>query len=325
MGISPARGRELQTWVLERVGYAFDKNAYGGSGVFVQTHDGGLALLTAAHVVIAAILSGELSIGAYHAGKAHFRPATCITLSSRSDAALVTADGLDVPVYLGVDDWNPSSGPGIDVGMKLVAGGLPGLWKGQRDPARRVVERSRVMLLWTEVSKVRQFEVEMVASRGLPSTLGGMSGGPLFLFDGQLVGIHMAESRGTRTRSLISTRREAWSDLHSPLDDLQWPSDLQGPPFRWKQPATYGPDRIPVVVGFEGWFGTSRSQPSGPRGSFGRIEKWRILNSEQTSAFPINMYSNFQFSPDDDDAKRIAALRWHVRDLLREMGFSPDV
>lgn len=34
------------------------------------------------------------------------------------------ADGLEVP-HLGADDWHPAGSPVVDIGMKLVAGGLP--------------------------------------------------------------------------------------------------------------------------------------------------------------------------------------------------------
>lgn len=66
----------------------------------------------------------------------------------------------------------------------------------------------------------------------------------------------------------------------------------------------------------------SPSESSHPRGSFGRIERMRIL--ERTAyPFPIDLLSNFQFEREAEEADRIEALRTHVGELLREMGFDP--
>lgn len=330
-GLTSKEGEELYRWVFERVGYVIGADGRGGSGVFVKTPEGRIALLTARHVVFPCILSGEVQVAASIDGKARFKMPRSVRVSATCDAALVTMpDDFQAPAYLEPDAWDPFHHSDPTPGDHVIAAGMPGLWKAEPDLERRRIDGARTLVLWT-VARDGLHQgglIECKADKrigGLPSTLRGMSGGPLFTISRRLLGVIRLETISASVDgSLFSTPRCAWVDLFHPWrPDHDVPADLMG--------VSVGHDLIrdraggfemPLQIQAELYW--SPSEPNLKYGGFGRVNAIVFRAGDPARQFPVNVEWIFYFESDHQEHDRMRALREEAPLLLRALSIIAD-
>jgi hypothetical protein len=192
------QARRLYEWTRRRMGLAFDADGKLGSGVFLRMRNGHVALLTARHVVVAHLLSGDLTMQSCLSKEESFAPGA-ITVDPSHDAALLYVPvGRHIPHFLEERDLLI---PAVRVGDPIVCNGAPGEWKSPPDLLRRTFERIKVLHYMTATTAVSELEIVCDVDEGepaLPSSFGGMSGGPATTLDRALVGINVRERRDIR-------------------------------------------------------------------------------------------------------------------------------
>jgi hypothetical protein len=331
-GVTEQQEREISGWTLERVGYVLGADGRGGSGVFVEMPNGSTALLTARHVLVRAILSGDIAVAGYIAGVARSVQPVALRISARADGALLFVPGDLQVARLSCAEWDPNSQPQIAKGRPVIAAGVPRCWKDEPDLEKRRINSMKTLLFWTAVVAPPEAGVcdfiqcdidEKIP--GLPSTFRGMSGGPVFSLNQELVGINKGECRGDADGILFSLPREAWRDLYYPLDPTaDMPSDYRrqemGAVF-FARDESQPDDAAPVRVQFEGDVYWSESDPTHQYGEFGRVLCARFGADPETRRYAINMESVFFLPIDHSEEDRGEALRAEGEAILTSMGF----
>ena len=330
-GVTQDEAREISTWLLERVGYAIGSTGRGGSGIFVEAPDGRTALLTARHVLIPCILSGEVTVAHYASGKARSVETNALRMASRADAALIflPPDSVSLP-RLSRSDWDPLAAPALSKGVGLISVGAPGIWKSKPDLARRVIDTMKTLLFWTAVIDPRDNSGFIVCDvdeniKSLPSTFRGMSGGPVVDTDRRLVGINKGEYRKAPDGRLLATPRDAWKDLYYPFEP---PDDM--PTDYVRQAAILGlkarheaadPRATPVDISLACEFLWSPSKPEHQYGEIGRVFAVTFGSSAETTRYIANTESIFFLPPGHDDESRYQALREEAQFFLESMRY----
>lgn len=328
-GVTPEQAKTLCTWVMERVGYVLGSTGRGGSGVFVETTDGHTALLTARHVLIPAILSGEVTVAHYLTQTARSVEPSAVRIAARADAALVfVPDGL-VPARLSPQDWNPDTEPSVTSGQGVIAAGAPSEWKTEPDLARRVIQSARTLLFWTAVTNpnAQGYVVCDVNEKitSMPSTFRGMSGGPVFDTNRQLVGVNKGEQRGMTDGKLFATPRRAWQDLYVPfMPTKDMPTDymhqVAGMPLLVRHEDA-PPSSDPVLASFLAEYFWSLSNPEHRYGEFGRIIAIVFGHTPVTTRYKVNVESAFFLPQNHTEETRGEALREEAVFMLEEMRY----
>jgi len=328
-GLTTDEHERLCRWVFERVGYVVGGDGRGGSGVFVKTSEGRIALLTARHVAAHCILTGELQVAACIDGQGQFETPLSVHLSTKCDAALMTMpEGFAPPAHLELDAWDPTHHSAPPSGAHAIAAGMPRTWKTEPDLEQRRIARGRTLLLWTEVkdtSELHDGRIECKADKrigDLPSTLRGMSGGPLFTTGHRLLGVIQSETISEKEGLLYSTPRAAWIDLFR-----HWHPEGDGPPdlrdtkigHDWMiiEPATGCP--IPLQIFAElSW---SPSEPNHKYGGYGRIYAIEFHKGDPRRQCLVNLEWIFYFESDHEAQDRIRTLEEEVSLLLSKLSF----
>jgi hypothetical protein len=328
-GLTVDQAKSLSDWVLARVGYVVGRNGRGGSGVFVEAPNGRTALLTARHVLIPAVISGDVSVAFHDDARAYPVEFNALRMARRADAALVfLADGARIP-RLTVAEWDPRGPADVTKGMGIVAAGAPGEWKSEPDVVQRVIKSMKTLLFWTAVTEPNRDGLIVCDVDGriksLPSTFRGMSGGPVFDSGRRLVGINKGEFRGAPDGMLFATPRKAWMDLFYPFEPPgDMPTDytrqLAGHTFlaRHENAPTESP---PVAVGFACEYFWSATKAEHRFGEFGRIYAATFGSSPEASRYVVNVESLFNLPPGHDDASRRAAFEEEARYMLESMRY----
>ena len=326
-GITKEEGDALSQWILERVGYVLGANGRGGSGIFVETSNGETALLTARHVLVPAIISGELTVAHYASGVARSVEPNALVMARRADAALVYLKNMrDLP-RLAKSDWDPQAFPTVSKGIGVVAAGAPGEWKATPDIARRVIEFARTLLFWTAVVEPSLddsilCDIDEIITT-LPSTLRGMSGGPVIDLQRRLVGINLGETRGVKDGFLYVTPRSSWTDIFAPFqptDDM--PDDYIRQEALMDRIAKHrNSDAPPIRAFFSCEFFWSPTRPEHKYGEIGRILGAAFQDASGGVRYPVNMESIFFLPPDHDDAARRNAFEEEVFYILNSMEY----
>jgi len=227
-GITEKDEIEITEFILRRVGYVFAKNGRGGSGIWVETLDGRTALLTARHVVIAAVLSGELSVSYFASGVARSVGINALSIDPTHDAALVYPfEPSLVPERLSVEDWDPAGMPAIHGGAPVISTGVPGEFKATPNVELRKIDWMKTLLYWTAVIDPERDGAIVCdvdeSNPNIPKSFRGISGGPLFDINRRLLGVNWAEKRrikGGTDGVLRVTPRSVWGRCVSHLSCL---------------------------------------------------------------------------------------------------------
>jgi hypothetical protein len=328
-GLSPEEGDALSRWILPHVGYVLGSNGRGGSGVFVQTLAGRTALLTARHVLVPAILSGEITIGHYLSGKARSIEPTALRMARHSDAALVfVPEGVAPDVRLPPEAWDPRRPPGMSKGDGVILSGAPGEWKAEPDLERRIIESMQTLLFWTAITDPNDGGLvvcDVDESIGaLPKSFKGMSGGPVFNLNRDLIGMNKGERRTKPDGIVAVTSRATWEDL---FYSFELPA---GGPEMFRQRVVCLPldakdadarrDQSVVRVTFIAELFESPDRPSDRYGAFGRVVCLIFGTQPRTSRYRVNVESIFfPASATADDWK--TAFREEAGYMLRAMEY----
>lgn len=334
-GVTPDEARETSSWLLDRVGYVLGANGRGGSGIFVETSDGGTALLTARHVIVPAVLSGEVTVARYvrESSVARSVEPVAIRMASRVDAALLRIRDAENFPRLAHSEWDPSGSPPLSKGMGVIAAGAPGKWKSEPDAASRVIESMKTLFFWTAVIDPNhdgpiQCDVDD-GIKSLPSTFAGMSGGPVIDTHRRLVGINKGEDRDCKDGYLYVTPRRSWDDLYSPFMPADLPTDYvrqEALLVKHARPKDAAPDEAAIDVAFRCEFFWSPTSPGHQYGEFGRIVAVVLGNEPTSRRYVINTESIFYLPSDHDNETRRRALEEEAFFLLESMRYEtlPD-
>lgn len=325
-GVSAAQESELAAWIHDRMGVVLGSDGRGGSGVFVETQDGAVALLTAKHVVGHCIGSGELTVS--HAGRSaarSFSPAA-IKIDARCDAALLILSSAERPVsWIPWASVDPSAGRDVAKDSPIVCCGVPGLLKSTPDIPDRSVKRTVFLQYWTGVEQpidVRGLIACSIGERPPELTsMRGMSGGPAFGINKALLGISVVETdletpewclRVLPRRALTNLFSSYAPPLESPCDYTiqQGHLELDG-----KEVCRPGPlQRLRIGVHAE--FFRSLSRPDDPLGRVGRITG--IEFELDRGRYPLNVESVFEVGVDGPDGQ-IRAIKAELQLILQSL------
>jgi hypothetical protein len=314
---------------MGRVGYILGANGRGGSGVFVETTDGRTALLTARHVLIPAILSGEVTVAHYTTHNVLSVEPTTIRIAARADAALVFVPYGLVPARLTAQDWDPDTGRDVTSGQGVIAAGAPGEWKSEPDLVRHIIESVRVLLFWTAVTSPDEQGLiacdvdDMITT--IPTTFRGMSGGPVFDATRQLVGINKGELRGRTQRKLYATPRRSWRDLYHPFvptEDMRidYMHQVAGLSLHVRHKDA-PPSSDPILISFLTEYFWSLSNPTHRFGEIGRLITVVFGHNPVTTRYRVNVESVFFLPQGHDEKSRGEAFREEATLILDEMSY----
>lgn len=329
-GLTETQASELSDWIQARVGHVLGASGRGGSGVFVEAPDGRTALLTARHVLIPAVLSGEASVVVPHGpDKGRCAKVVALRAARRADAALLYLE-TDVSVArITLREWDPRMMPQVLRGQGVVAAGAPGEWKSTPNLDERSIELTRVLLFWTALTETNangQLQCDVDESvRALPRSFKGMSGGPMFDLQRHLIGINKSEHRDVLDGNLFATRRDAWEDLFHPFEPPpNAPTDyiIQKAlhTFRVRPRGSAG-DTGTIDAAFLCEFLWSPSEPDYRYGELGRVTGMQLALGQGPENYIINIESTFHLPSNHDEVSRREALEEEVRFLLDSMGY----
>jgi hypothetical protein len=226
--VSPHEAELLRNWIACRIAFVISANGkYGGSGVFVSTPTGGVALLTARHVLAGALEDGGVAVVACHVDPSiedSPRKRRSVVVNSAlwseiTDAALL----LMPPGFTGSDvlsfaDWVPEgyvppsqeeSAASAGIILELVTG---------MDAERRVIAGIKVEVLSSKIvsidPKTNELQIWVNPSLTGVTSFGGMSGGPVFATrDRRLLGINVTEHIAPTGGIIKIAPRWMWTDL----------------------------------------------------------------------------------------------------------------
>lgn len=301
----------------------------GGSGLFVRLEDGSLAVLTARHVVVGCVLTGELTL--LRLGESDARTSVgprAILVDGRHDAALLVVDEKDFPgPSLAFEEWTTLADQ-MSQGAQVVVSGVVGEWKDPQ-PEKCVIPRTVVLHYWTVVESdvlrggLLPCHVDETQDV-LPSSFGGMSGGPAITPGGTFVGVNAEEVRrvGGVDGEIRITPASALVDLYTPFSPgPDAPADYMRQKAFFKatvvEKRTGIERRIRVYVEYF-W---SSSDPAHQYGRFGMINgvEFQSLNGDWD--YPMKTTARFRWYDGDTDEDRFEAFREELSFLLEDTGF----
>jgi hypothetical protein len=121
-------------------------------GIFIKLEDGRIALLTARHVIVECILTGELTVSRLAQPGVRSAEPKAIRIDHRKDAALlVMNDGALPGEVVPYVEWS-RGGQAISKGMAGIVSGVVGEWR-QPDEKTRTIPMTMVLNFWTAVTE----------------------------------------------------------------------------------------------------------------------------------------------------------------------------
>lgn len=316
----------LSSWVQSRLGMIVGADGRGGSGACIELEDGSEALVTARHVIIDTILTGSMSIARF-SDRQTITPER-IRISSRSDAAyIVSKSSNPESPRIKFKDWTETNAE-LKAGMLVLPVGFPGAWK-EVDEEKKAIPSMKALALATTLSDPPARGDYIICDLdervpGLPSTLAGMSGGPLFSADRKFLGVLVHEVRrigngehGEIHAAPVSELRELFEPAKSSISDyIRQKASAPALPLVNQRDQSR---RATMEIQAEMYW--SEKTPNAPMGRFGRIQMLRFLTPPGAENFPINTESLF-FPNDDSEAARKRALHEEVKFLLNRTGWA---
>lgn len=209
----------------EHLACLFDGKARIGSGMLVSLPDGDTAVLTARHVVLDLTIAGEFNVVIPALGWRSLEPRS-FRVHPRKDLALVRLPAVAKRVAgIDWDQWVPHRTPIPTVPSTVLAGGLPGEWKGAVDLEHHTIAGIRALGVWSRMEAFHGTTEPFVLradSAAAPRSFEGMSGGPVLSADGRLLGVITEESK-EGPRRLHGAHLSLAADV---VDPFQPPDDI---------------------------------------------------------------------------------------------------
>ena len=268
---------DVDQWILERVGYVLDADGRLGSGIHVVLPDGRTGLLTARHVLVPAVLSGEVSVLPYSRTGCNSIEPISIRICARADCALLVLPATTPTPRLGPNEWDPRTRQKPQIGDSVTLVGAPADWKSPPDPTHRSIETIRTLLYSTRVQAMPSpgfIECGVdETDKDIPRSFHGMSGGPVFDTNHRLIGINTSEIRGNTIGAICATLRGEWSDLlQSEIPYNELPKDFCGVPAKASVSVTMSTPakgELNLTASLQADLFWSQSTPDHPYGEFG--------------------------------------------------------
>lgn len=334
LGITEEFEASLTAWMFERIGLVVSSSGHGASGVFVTLDDGRAALLTARHVILSAVLTGEISIMRASVGGGRSFEPIAIRMHPRSDAALLYLPP-DAPAgaSLSFEEWNPAKATPVSSGMAVVSCGAPGEWRPPPDQQTRKLGRVMHLFYWTHVNTATQTGVNAFvycdvdeSSVGIPLSFKGMSGGPVFGLDKVLLGVNHGERRKINggASGIISVSHLSGASAlvnpyrpspHAPTDYDMYESLLPFDVFH-RDDKKRRPIRVHVVT--EVW--RSKHDPDHSEGRLCRIMAIQFPRNKKTARYVINIESVFTYCGDGQGSE-LPALIAEIEQIFQDTRF----
>lgn len=329
-GVSEDDERATGDWLRQRMGTILGADGRGGTGTFIELKDGRVALLTARHVVVRCILTGEMTSARLAEPMACSIEPRAIRIDCRKDAAFLVFDASDLQgEFVPYAEWSPAL-PELAARTPVIVSGVVGEWK-ELDLATKSIPITKWLQFWTGITEPRDHQGYIVcdvneADAKLPRSFGGMSGGPCITTSRRLLGVNTGEIRrkaGSSTGEFYVTRL---SDLQNLFEPHVPPPDA--PTDYMYQKASLGftaasrenrEVKVPAVVHVEYFW--SASDPDAPHGRVGRIIGARFGEADGAGRYIVNTESIFHWYDGDSDEDRLRALYEELAFFLQDTGF----
>ncbi len=214
--------------------------------------------------------------------------------------------------------------------MPVIVSGIVGEWK-ELDPAAKTIPVTKWLQFWTGISEPRDHQGYIVcdvneADPQLPTSFGGMSGGPCISTSRRLLGVNTGEIRrkaGFLAGEFYVTRLADLQNLFEPyIPPTDAPTDYmyQKASLRFTA-ASRGNKavKVPAVVHVDYFW--SASNPDAPHGRVGRIIGARFGEAGGAGRYIVNTESVFHWYDGDSDEDRLRGLYAELAFFLQDTGF----
>lgn len=329
-GVTEDEERAVGEWLRQRMGTIIGADGRGGTGLFIELQDDRVALLTARHVVVRCILTGEMTVIRLAEPSTRSVEPSAIRIDCRKDAAVLVfgADELSGD-FVPYSDWAREF-PALAVGMPVIVSGVVGEWK-QLDLATKTIPLTKWLQFWTGITAPQDHQGYIVcdvneADAALPTSFGGMSGGPCITTSRRLLGVNTGEIRrraGSSKGEFYVTRISDLKNLFEPYvppanapDDYMYQEACLGFTAASRSNRNV---RVPATVRVEYFW--SRSNPGAPHGRVGRIIGAQFGDRGGAGRYIINTESVFHWYDGDSDEDRLRALYEELSFFLQDTGF----
>lgn len=329
-GVTEEDVRVLGDWLRQRMGTILGADGRGGTGTFIELQDGRVALLTARHVVVRCILTGEMTSARLTEPGALSLEPNAIRIDYRKDAAFLVFKSDELRgEFVPYAEWSQDL-PELAAGMPVIVSGVVGEWR-EPDLATKTIPVTKWLHFWTGITETRDDRGYFVcdvdeADTALPKSFGGMSGGPCISTSHRLLGVNTGEIRRKARSSTGEFFVTRLSDLKNLFDPYIPPADAPTDYTRLEACLAFTAAsrkdkrvRVPVVVQVEYFW--SRSNPIRPHGRVGRIIAVRFGERRGAGRYVINTESIFHWYNGDSDEDRLRALYEELTFFLQDAGF----
>ena len=296
LGITESQYQETNDWLMARMGCVLGSSGRGGSGIFIELKDGNKALLTAKHVLVRVVASGEVSVSSTASESTYSIEPRAIRMHPRMDIAyMIMPKEMLIPAYIPYNNWFAER-PVNPNGEQAIFAGAVGEWKSQPNLLNRSIHTTKILQIWTDTEKCLEDPEEVCIAinrenAGLPESFAGMSGGPVIDRTKSLLGIMVRENFRPHPTQVFFIPQKYALDLCTPfVPASDAPTDYEMTPCGID---FYAKDRIGEIEGpilcrlfFEFW--KSRKHPDATRGLLCRTTGLLIGNGTR---YPINVES----------------------------------
>lgn len=334
-GVTADEEQAANDWIMSHLGSVLGADGRGGSGTFIELADSRLALLTARHVVVRCILTGEMTVLRFRstsAGAAQSAEPDAIRIDCNKDAAYLLLDPKKFEGdRLPYSSWSRSQ-KDVSVGMPVIISGVVGEWKAP-DVTSRVIPQTKVLCYWTSIANQENDRQLMVcdvdeSNSELPRSFKGMSGGSCFSLERTLLGVTVHEIRrrpGTKIGEIQVVPINAIRNLFEPFQlPPGSPVDYMCQKVRgvfWAVREDSSSERVRMSVNAE--FFWSLSNPATQYGRFGRLVGLQLNLRGGAERYPINCESVFCYEGSSAQ-EMTSALQEEISYFLLGTGFRAE-